>query len=125
MRITTLKIRIYRPFIVALKPFSLPYWLSGLFMGNALTFNVKTTTSTSQNGQGFSNVPLTAKCSQPVSKNCMPIATYQKMKNLAESLQKAQGTLCALNENGCNTANQDQGATISSAQYRKRAYGFD
>ncbi len=37
------------------------------------------------------------------------------MKDLAESLQKAQGTLCALNENGCNTANQDQGATISSA----------
>ncbi|UOS12313.1 outer membrane protein [Helicobacter pylori] len=92
----------------------LAFWT--LYAGNALTFNVKgLTTSTSQNGQGFSNVPLTAKCSQPVSKNCMPIATYQKMKNLAESLQKAQGTLCALNENGCNTANQDQGATISSA----------
>ncbi|WP_229764370.1 outer membrane protein [Helicobacter pylori] len=92
----------------------LAFWT--LYAGNALTFNVEDlTTSTSQNGQGFSNVPLTAKCSQPDSKNCMPIATYQKMKNLAESLQKAQGTLCALNENGCNTANQDQGATISSA----------
>ncbi|GAA9948949.1 outer membrane protein [Helicobacter pylori] len=92
----------------------LAFWT--LYAGNALTFNVEgLTTSTSQNGQGFSNVPLTAKCSQPGSKNCMPIATYQKMKNLAESLQKAQGTLCALNENGCNTANQDQGATISSA----------
>ncbi len=92
----------------------LAFWT--LYAGNALTFNVEgLTTSTSQNGQGFSNVPLTAKCSQPNSKNCMPIATYQKMKNLAESLQKAQGTLCALNENGCNTANQDQGATISSA----------
>ncbi|GAA9507552.1 outer membrane protein [Helicobacter pylori] len=92
----------------------LAFWT--LYAGNALTFNVEgLTTSTSQNGQGFSNVPLTAKCSQPDSKNCMPIATYQKMKNLAESLQKAQGTLCALNENGCNTANQDQGATISSA----------
>ncbi|UOR28699.1 outer membrane protein [Helicobacter pylori] len=92
----------------------LAFWT--LYAGNALTFNVAgLTTSTSQNGQGFSNVPLTAKCSQPDSKNCMPIATYQKMKNLAESLQKAQGTLCALNENGCNTANQDQGATISSA----------
>ncbi len=91
----------------------LAFWT--LYAGNALTFNVEgLTTSTSQNGQGFSNVPLTAKCSQPDSKNCMPIATYQKMKNLAESLQKAQGTLCALNENGC-TANQDQGATISSA----------
>ncbi|MGT0072385.1 Hop family adhesin SabA/HopD [Helicobacter pylori] len=91
----------------------LAFWT--LYAGNALTFNVEgLTTSTSQNGQGFSNVPLTAKCSQPGSKNCMPIATYQKMKNLAESLQKAQGTLCALNENGCNTANQDQGATISS-----------
>ncbi|AJD65692.1 membrane protein [Helicobacter pylori] len=91
----------------------LAFWT--LYAGNALTFNVEgLTTSTSQNGQGFSNVPLTAKCSQPDSKNCMPIATYQKMKNLAESLQKAQGTLCALNENGCNTANQDQGATISS-----------
>ncbi|MGT0099341.1 outer membrane protein [Helicobacter pylori] len=90
----------------------LAFWT--LYAGNALTFNVEgLTTSTSQNGQGFSNVPLTAKCSQP--KNCMPIATYQKMKNLAESLQKAQGTLCALNENRCNTANQDQGATISSA----------
>ncbi|UOS57351.1 outer membrane protein [Helicobacter pylori] len=92
----------------------LAFWT--LYAGNALTFNVEDlTTSTSQNGQGFSNVPLTAKCSQPDSKNCMPLATYQKMKNLAESLQKAQGTLCALNENGCNTANQDQGATISSA----------
>lgn len=92
----------------------LAFWT--LYAGNALTFNVEgLTTSTSQNGQGFSNVPLTAKCSQPASKNCMPIATYQKMKNLAESLQKAQGTLCTLNENGCNTANQDQGATISSA----------
>ncbi|MFT2613693.1 outer membrane protein [Helicobacter pylori] len=92
----------------------LAFWT--LYAGNALTFNVEgLTTSTSQNGQGFSNVPLTAKCSQPDSKNCMPIATYQKMKDLAESLQKAQGTLCALNENGCNTANQDQGATISSA----------
>ncbi len=92
----------------------LAFWT--LYAGNALTFNVEDlTTSTSQNGQGLSNVPLTAKCSQPDSKNCMPIATYQKMKNLAESLQKAQGTLCALNENGCNTANQDQGATISSA----------
>ncbi|UOR83945.1 outer membrane protein [Helicobacter pylori] len=92
----------------------LAFWT--LYAGNALTFNVEgLTTSTSQNGQGFSNVPLTAKCSQPDSKNCMPIAIYQKMKNLAESLQKAQGTLCALNENGCNTANQDQGATISSA----------
>ncbi len=92
----------------------LAFWT--LYAGNALTFNVEgLTTSTSQNGQGFSNVPLTARCSQPHSKNCMPIATYQKMKNLAESLQKAQGTLCALNENGCNTANQDQGATISSA----------
>ncbi len=92
----------------------LAFWT--LYAGNALTFNVEgLTTSTSQNGQGFSNVPLTAKCSQPDSRNCMPIATYQKMKNLAESLQKAQGTLCALNENGCNTANQDQGATISSA----------
>ncbi|GAA8997824.1 outer membrane protein [Helicobacter pylori] len=92
----------------------LAFWT--LYAGNALTFNVEgLTTSTSQNGQGFSNVPLTAKCSQPDSKNCMPIATYQKMKSLAESLQKAQGTLCALNENGCNTANQDQGATISSA----------
>ncbi len=92
----------------------LAFWT--LYAGNALTFNVEgLSTSTSQNGQGFSNVPLTAKCSQLGSKNCMPIATYQKMKNLAESLQKAQGTLCALNENGCNTANQDQGATISSA----------
>ncbi len=92
----------------------LAFWT--LYAGNALTFNVEgLTTSTSQNGQGFSNIPLTARCSQPNSKNCMPIATYQKMKNLAESLQKAQGTLCALNENGCNTANQDQGATISSA----------
>ncbi len=92
----------------------LAFWT--LYAGNALTFNVEgLTTSTGQNGQGFSNVPLTAKCSQPDSRNCMPIATYQKMKNLAESLQKAQGTLCALNENGCNTANQDQGATISSA----------
>ncbi|GAA7793283.1 outer membrane protein [Helicobacter pylori] len=92
----------------------LAFWT--LYAGNALTFNVEgLTTSTSQNGQGFSNVPLTAKCSQLGSKNCMPLATYQKMKNLAESLQKAQGTLCALNENGCNTANQDQGATISSA----------
>ncbi|WP_229766095.1 outer membrane protein [Helicobacter pylori] len=92
----------------------LAFWT--LYAGNALTFNVEgLTTSTSQNGQGFSNVPLTAKCSQPDSKNCMPIATYRKMKDLAESLQKAQGTLCALNENGCNTANQDQGATISSA----------
>ncbi|MFT2742639.1 outer membrane protein [Helicobacter pylori] len=92
----------------------LAFWT--LYAGNALTFNVEgLTTSTSQNGQGFSNVPLTARCSQPSSNNCMPIATYQKMKNLAESLQKAQGTLCALNENGCNTANQDQGATISSA----------
>ncbi len=92
----------------------LAFWT--LYAGNALTFNVEgLTTSTSQNGQGFSNVPLTARCSKPDSKNCMPIATYQKMKNLAESLQKAQGTLCALNENGCNTANQDQGATISSA----------
>ncbi|WHT45470.1 outer membrane protein [Helicobacter pylori] len=92
----------------------LAFWT--LYAGNALTFNVEgLTTSTSQNGQGFSNVPLTAKCSQQGSKNCMPIATYQKMKNLAESLQKAQGTLCALNENGCNIANQDQGATISSA----------
>ncbi|GAA8922228.1 outer membrane protein [Helicobacter pylori] len=92
----------------------LAFWT--LYAGNALTFNVEgLTTSTSQNGQGFSNVPLTAKCSQQGSKNCMPIATYQKMKNLAESLQKAQGTLCALNENGCNTANQNQGATISSA----------
>ncbi len=92
----------------------LAFWT--LYAGNALTFNVEgLTTSTSQNGQGFSNVPLTAKCSQQGSKNCMPIATYNKMKNLAESLQKAQGTLCALNENGCNTANQDQGATISSA----------
>ncbi|WP_229766535.1 outer membrane protein [Helicobacter pylori] len=92
----------------------LAFWT--LYAGNALTFNVEgLTTSTSQNGQGFSNVPLTAKCSKPDSKDCMPIATYQKMKNLAESLQKAQGTLCALNENGCNTANQDQGATISSA----------
>ncbi|GAA9942855.1 outer membrane protein [Helicobacter pylori] len=89
----------------------LAFWT--LYAGNALTFNVEgLTTSTNQDGQGFSNVPLTAKCSQPDSKNCMPIATYQKMKNLAESLQKAQGTLCALNENGCNT---DQGATISSA----------
>ncbi|MFT2641753.1 outer membrane protein [Helicobacter pylori] len=92
----------------------LAFWT--LYAGNALTFNVEgLTTSTSQNGQGFSNVPLTARCSQQGSKNCMPIATYQKMKELAESLQKAQGTLCALNENGCNTANQDQGATISSA----------
>ncbi|WP_229763822.1 outer membrane protein [Helicobacter pylori] len=92
----------------------LAFWT--LYAGNALTFNVEgLTTSTSQNGQGFSNVPLTAKCSQPGSKNCMPIATYNKMKKLAENLQKAQGTLCALNENGCNTANQDQGATISSA----------
>ncbi|GAA7649447.1 outer membrane protein [Helicobacter pylori] len=92
----------------------LAFWT--LYAGNALTFNVEgLTTSTSQNGQGFSNVPLTAKCSQQGSKNCMPIATYRKMKSLAESLQKAQGTLCALNENGCNTANQDQGATISSA----------
>ncbi|MFT2766395.1 outer membrane protein, partial [Helicobacter pylori] len=92
----------------------LAFWT--LYAGNALTFNVEgLTTSTSQNGQGFSNVPLTAKCSQPGSKNCMPKATYDKMKSLAESLQKAQGTLCALNENGCNTANQDQGTTISSA----------
>ncbi|WQT43999.1 outer membrane protein [Helicobacter pylori] len=92
----------------------LAFWT--LYAGNALTFNVEgLTTSTNQNGQGFSNVPLTAKCSQPGSKNCMPKATYDKMKSLAESLQKAQGTLCALNENGCNTANQDQGATISSA----------
>ncbi|GAA9313113.1 outer membrane protein [Helicobacter pylori] len=92
----------------------LAFWT--LYAGNALTFNVEgLTTSTSQNGQGFSNVPLTAKCSQQGSKNCMPKATYDKMKSLAESLQKAQGTLCALNENGCNTANQDQGATISSA----------
>ncbi len=92
----------------------LAFWT--LYAGNALTFNVEgLTTSTSQNGQGFSNVPLTARCIQSDSKNCMPIATYQKMKNLAESLQKAQGTLCALNENGCNTANQDQGTTISSA----------
>ncbi len=92
----------------------LAFWT--LYAGNALTFNVEgLTTSTSQNGQGFSNVPLTARCSQSDSKNCMPIATYQKMKDLAERLQKAQGTLCALNGNGCNTANQDQGATISSA----------
>ncbi len=92
----------------------LAFWT--LYAGNALTFNVEgLTTSTSQNGQGFSNVPLTAKCPDQGSKNCMPKATYDKMKSLAESLQKAQGTLCALNENGCNTANQDQGATISSA----------
>ncbi len=92
----------------------LAFWT--LYAGNALTFNVEgLNTSTNQNGQGFSNVPLTARCSQQDSKNCMPIATYKKMKNLAESLQKAQGTLCALNENGCNTANQDQGTAISSA----------
>ncbi|MFT2669988.1 outer membrane protein [Helicobacter pylori] len=92
----------------------LAFWT--LYAGNALTFNVEgLTTSTSQNGQGFSNVSLTARCSDQGSKNCMPKATYDKMKSLAESLQKAQGTLCALNENGCNTANQDQGATISSA----------
>ncbi|GAA8660480.1 outer membrane protein [Helicobacter pylori] len=92
----------------------LAFWT--LYAGNALTFNVEgLTTSTSQNGQGFSNVLLTAKCSQPGSKDCMPRATYDKMKNLAESLQKAQGTLCALNENGCNTTTSDQGATISSA----------
>ncbi len=92
----------------------LAFWT--LYAGNALTFNVEgLTTSTSQNGQGFSNVPLTARCSNQGPKNCMPKATYDKMKSLAESLQKAQGTLCALNENGCNTANQDQGATISSA----------
>ncbi|GAA7382532.1 hypothetical protein HpCK91_09540 [Helicobacter pylori] len=67
----------------------LAFWT--LYAGNALTFNVEgLTTSTSQNGQGFSNVPLTAKCSKPDSKNCMPMATYKKMKNLAESLQKAQ-----------------------------------
>ncbi|GAA8708964.1 outer membrane protein [Helicobacter pylori] len=92
----------------------LAFWT--LYAGNALTFNVEgLTTSTSQNGQGFSNVPLTAKCSDQASKNCMPKATYDKMKSLAESLQKAQGTLCALNENGCNTTTSDQGATISSA----------
>ncbi|GAA9314785.1 outer membrane protein [Helicobacter pylori] len=92
----------------------LAFWT--LYAGNALTFNVEgLTTSTSQNGQGFSNVPLTAKCSDQTSKNCMPKATYDKMKSLAESLQKAQGTLCALNENGCNTTTSDQGATISSA----------
>ncbi len=92
----------------------LAFWT--LYAGNALTFNVEgLTTSTSQNGQGFSNVPLTAKCPNKDSKNCMPKATYDNMKSLAESLQKAQGTLCALNENGCNTANQGQGATISGA----------
>ncbi|GAA6785039.1 outer membrane protein [Helicobacter pylori] len=92
----------------------LAFWT--LYAGNALTFNVEgLTTSTSQNGQGFSNVPLTAKCSDQASKNCMPKATYDKMKSLAESLQKAQGTLCTLNENGCNTTTSDQGATISSA----------
>ncbi|GAA8835982.1 outer membrane protein [Helicobacter pylori] len=92
----------------------LAFWT--LYAGNALTFNVEgLTTSTSQNGQGFSNVPLTAKCSDQASKNCMPKATYDKMKSLAESLQKAQGTLCALNENGCNTTTSDQGTTISSA----------
>ncbi|WP_231181280.1 outer membrane protein [Helicobacter pylori] len=98
----------------------LAFWT--LYAGNALTFNVEgLTTSTSQNGQGFSNVPLTAKCSQPDSKNCMPIATYLKMKNLAEDLQAAQqnsttkaNNLCALS--GCTTTQgQTPSSTVSNA----------
>ncbi|EJB80558.1 sialic acid-binding adhesin SabA [Helicobacter pylori Hp H-3] len=79
----------------------LAFW--SLYAGNNLTFNLEGS-SDSQN-----------KCSQQGSKDCMPKATYDKMKQLAESLQKAQGTLCALNESGCNTATENQGATIASA----------
>ncbi|EMH46575.1 hypothetical protein HMPREF1437_01105, partial [Helicobacter pylori HP116Bi] len=79
----------------------LAFW--SLYAGNNLTFNLEGS-SDSQN-----------KCSQQGSKDCMPKATYDKMKQLAESLQKAQGTLCALNESGCNTATENQGATIVSA----------
>ncbi|WRA64528.1 outer membrane protein [Helicobacter pylori] len=79
----------------------LAFW--SLYAGNNLTFNLEGS-SDSQN-----------KCSQQGSKDCMPQATYDKMKQLAESLQKAQGTLCALNESGCNTATENQGATIASA----------
>ncbi|WQU36949.1 outer membrane protein [Helicobacter pylori] len=79
----------------------LAFW--SLYAGNNLTFNLEGS-SDSQN-----------KCSQQGSKDCMPKATYDKMKQLAESLQKAQGTLCALNESGCNTVTENQGATIASA----------
>ncbi|WRB71962.1 outer membrane protein [Helicobacter pylori] len=88
----------------------LAFWT--LYAGNALSFHV-----TGLNDG--SNAPLgrihkDGNCTG--LQNCfMKRETYDKMKELAENLQKAQGTLCALNENGCNTANQDQGTTISSA----------
>ncbi|MGL2578964.1 hypothetical protein ACQJ6A_07735, partial [Helicobacter pylori] len=88
----------------------LAFW--SLYAGNALSFFVN-------NLNDGSNAPLgrihrDGNCTG-LQKCFMSKETYNKMKMLAENLQKAQGTLCALNESGCNTATENQGATIASA----------
>ncbi|STP04277.1 outer membrane protein SabB/HopO [Helicobacter acinonychis] len=84
-----------------------------LYAENYLTFNIGNQYTNNAMGD-----PQAYRCNRtdPNPKNCMPIATYNEMKNLAEKLQKTQGILCALSGCPSNQADQTkQGATISEA----------
>ncbi len=89
----------------------LAFW--SLYAGNYLTFNAGDLKTNDHKGN-----PPTYTCYDQNSKNCMPIETYNKMKSLAESLQKAQGALCALSGCSIDQSAQDaqkQGTTLNEA----------
>ncbi|WRG39046.1 outer membrane protein [Helicobacter pylori] len=90
----------------------LAFW--SLYAGNALSFHVT-------NLNDGSNSPL-GRINQ--DRNCtglqkcfMSQETYNKMKTLAENLQKAQGNLCALSECSSNQSNKTSMTTaLETAQ---------
>ncbi|MGL2509184.1 hypothetical protein ACOWOE_00830, partial [Helicobacter pylori] len=89
----------------------LAFW--SLYAGNALSFHV-----TDLNDG--SNSPLTrihrdGNCTG--LQNCfMKRETYDKMKKLAENLQKAQGNLCALSECSSNQSNGNKTSMTTALQ---------
>nr|BCI58632.1 outer membrane protein [Helicobacter pylori] len=88
----------------------LAFW--SLYAGNALSFFVN-------NFNDGSNSPLT-RINQDGNctglQNCfMKRETYDKMKTLAENLQKAQGNLCALSEECSNDQSSGNKTSITTA----------
>ncbi|WP_212860255.1 Hop family adhesin SabA, partial [Helicobacter pylori] len=78
----------------------LGFW--SLYAGNTLSFHVTGLNDGSNSPLG--RIHQDGNCTG--LQNCfMKQETYNKMKNLAESLQKAQGNLCALSECSSNQSN--------------------
>ncbi len=89
----------------------LAFW--SLYAGNTLSFHVTHLNDGSNSPLG--RIHKDGNCTG--LQNCfMDKATYDKMKALAESLQKAQGNLCALSECSNNQSNENKTSMTTALQ---------